>query len=257
MEKETLCLDVSCVVLAHEFVLHEGKRCTYPVERGTYGLVYVLSGEGEYRFLSGKRQRVEPGAVLLLSTHSAYTIETRGEFRHYTVNFLLHGEADMGDILCFSPTDTSTLEALFAEAAAAWKGKWAGHEMQTVGCVYRILSLLCAQNEGPHYARRLSPAKAYLDERYAEGVTTAALAALCRMSETHFRREWQRVFGETVMAYRDRVRLQVACAFLSDGVLSVSETAERCGFADVSYFVRFFKKKTGLTPAAYRRRRLW
>ncbi len=102
-------------------------------------------------------------------------------------------------------------------------------------------------------AHRLRRAKAYIDGHFAEPVTVEMLAALCHMSDTHFRREWQRAYGETVMAYRDRVCLTAARAFLLDGYLSVTETAEKCGFADVSYFVRFFKKKTGITPAAFRR----
>ena len=32
---------------------------------------------------------------------------------------------------------------------------------------------------------------------------------------------------------------------------TVSEIAEKCGFDDVSYFVRFFKKQTGTTPKKY------
>ena len=252
-ESEALQMDVAGVVLAHEFVLHDTKRCTYPVERGTYGLVYVNEGEGEYCFSSGKRHIATPGTVMLLSTHTAYTIKTKGAFRHYTVNFLLHGEGAISDYLAFHPTDPSPYALLFEEAALAWKKRQAGYEMQTIGCVYKILSLLCAEDGAPVAAHRLRPAKAYIDGHFAEPVTVEMLAALCHMSDTHFRREWQRAYGETVMAYRDRVRLTAARALLLGGYLSVTETAEKCGFADVSYFVRFFKKKTGITPAAFRR----
>ena len=252
-ENEALRMDIVRVVLAHEFVLHDTKRCTYPAERGTYGLVYVIEGEGEYRFFSGKRYTATPGTVMLLSTHTAYTIKTKGTFRHYTVNFLLHGEGRIEDYFAFRPADPSPCALLFEEAATAWKRRRAGHEMQTIGCVYKILSLLFAEDGAPVATRRLRPAKAYIDENYALPLTVGELAALCHMSDTHFRREWQRAYGETVMEYRDRVRLLAARAFLAGGYLSVTETAEKCGFADVSYFVRFFKKKTGITPAVFRR----
>ena len=31
------------------------------------------------------------------------------------------------------------------------------------------------------------------------------------------------------------------------------EIAEKCGFDDVSYFVRFFKKQTGITPGEFKK----
>jgi hypothetical protein len=38
---------------------------------------------------------------------------------------------------------------------------------------------------------------------------------------------------------------------LESGFYSVSEVAMRCGFDDVSYLCRFFKKHTGLTPLEF------
>ena len=35
-------------------------------------------------------------------------------------------------------------------------------------------------------------------------------------------------------------------------ILTIAEIAERCGFANTSHFTRFFREKTGQTPAAFR-----
>ncbi len=42
-----------------------------------------------------------------------------------------------------------------------------------------------------------------------------------------------------------------ACELLSAGKSSVTETAFACGFNDLSYFIRVFKRFQGVTPKQY------
>jgi AraC-like DNA-binding protein len=59
---------------------------------------------------------------------------------------------------------------------------------------------------------------------------------------------------QTPLAYRDGLRLAHAKELLLHAGATVGEAALACGFEDESYFVRFFKKQTGVTPGAYRKR---
>lgn len=54
------------------------------------------------------------------------------------------------------------------------------------------------------------------------------------------------------MQYRDAIRLYYAKEYLNSGYYTVTEIAEKCGFDDVSYFVRFFRKRTGTPPGTYK-----
>ena len=63
--------DIKRLRIAHEFTLDEIRTCEYPSGRGSYGLVYALSGEAQYRFSTGERVRVGRGDVLLLSADAA------------------------------------------------------------------------------------------------------------------------------------------------------------------------------------------
>ena len=56
------------------------------------------------------------------------------------------------------------------------------------------------------------------------------------------------------MQYRDSIRLYYAKEYPNSGYYTVSEIAEKCGFDDVSYFVRFFKKKAGFTPGEFKKK---
>ena len=48
------------------------------------------------------------------------------------------------------------------------------------------------------------------------------------------------------------LRFKKAKELLSGGFKPVVEIAAECGFCNPSYFVRSFKKYTGLTPCEYR-----
>ena len=56
----------------------------------------------------------------------------------------------------------------------------------------------------------------------------------------------------TAIDWIEIARLNLAKQLLKDRTIPVSEVAGRTGIPDQSYFSRFFKKKTGLTPSQYR-----
>lgn len=251
-------IDVKKIFIAHEFTLDSVRKCEYPNGRGSYGLVYPLEGEAEYRFSDGACITVKKGDCLLIFPESAYVIETNQFFRHYTVNFEIHQESSalesFSSFPCFlQSNDTEQLELTLKRLVSLWNGKQAGYEMQAVGLLYESLALFYTS-----YAKaigrkesRLLIAREYMEQHFNQPISLEDLARLSSMSVTNFRREWAKQYAEPPMQYRDSIRLYYAKEYLSCGYYSVSEVAKKCGFEDVSYFVRFFKKKVGVTPGAF------
>lgn len=66
---------------------------------------------------------------------------------------------------------------------------------------------------------------------------------LYELAQTHF--------GCSICEYVQLCRLNKAKELLSKLDLSVSEVSESVGFKDVNYFIRFFKKHTGITPKKF------
>lgn len=56
----------------------------------------------------------------------------------------------------------------------------------------------------------------------------------------------------TAIDWIEIARLNVAKKLLKDNEVSIAEVARLAGLEDQSYFSRFFKKRTGLTPSEYR-----
>lgn len=66
------------------------------------------------------------------------------------------------------------------------------------------------------------------------------------------------LFGEgedgSLIQYIHQQRVARAINVLASNKLSVSEIAWACGFTDPGYFARIFRKQTGMTPQAYRKK---
>lgn len=256
MFKNDFFLDVKRIQLAHEYTLDRVHRCEYLYGRGFYGLVYVLSGRAEYRFYTGERITVGGGDTLFLSPNAAYSIVTEKEFKHYTVNFDIHKETSrlcsLNNPYCLlKEASSDRIKRCFSRLTSIWMWKKAGFEMQAIGCLYDLLSVfyfdhITGQNEAAY--QRLLPAKEYIEQNFDQPITLEELAKLSNMSVTNFRREWKKYHTESPIGYRDRLRISYARELIMSGYYTVCEVAERCGFNDVSYFIRFFKKKTGNTP---------
>lgn len=56
----------------------------------------------------------------------------------------------------------------------------------------------------------------------------------------------------TCLSYLEKMRVNLSQLMLADTELQVSEIAERVGYLDPNYFIKVFKKHTGVTPSKYR-----
>lgn len=95
---------------------------------------------------------------------------------------------------------------------------------------------------------------AYLQENYARDITGAALTARFECSYDHMNRLFKKTTGSTITAFLNRLRISKAQQLLADGSCRLADVAERCGFHDIYYFSKVFKKIVGISPGAYARR---
>ena len=93
----------------------------------------------------------------------------------------------------------------------------------------------------------------YVRENYQYPISMEELADKCDMSYYAFSRFFKQATGKGFSEHLLDTRLSYAQkALLSEGS-SVSEIAAICGFEYVSYFIKKFKQKYGVTPLEYRK----
>ncbi|WP_243150810.1 helix-turn-helix domain-containing protein [Clostridium caseinilyticum] len=57
--------------------------------------------------------------------------------------------------------------------------------------------------------------------------------------------------GKTTTEYINEVRLKRSIKLLKDGNMNITEISINCGFNDVNYFSRLFKKSYGVSPTKF------
>lgn len=92
--------------------------------------------------------------------------------------------------------------------------------------------------------------------RLDEDLPLAALADAAGLSPYHFARAFKASTGLPPHRYQMMLRVEHAKAMLATTGLSVTETAHACGFASSQHMATVFRRMVGITPTAYRRKRL-
>lgn len=101
--------------------------------------------------------------------------------------------------------------------------------------------------------RRAIDAALWIEENAHEPIDLARAAAHAGSSPFHFLRVFAKVLGVTPHQYLLRARLRRAARLLADDDRSITDVALDVGFADLSNFVRTFRRAAGVSPRAFRR----
>lgn len=92
----------------------------------------------------------------------------------------------------------------------------------------------------------------YIHQNFGSPLSVGTLAAMESLSEPHYRACFRRSMGMSPVEYITDVRIRAAVRLLESTDKKLSEISKLCGYNDVYYFIRTFKKKTGVTPGKYR-----
>ncbi len=102
---------------------------------------------------------------------------------------------------------------------------------------------------------RMKAMLSYIEQHFWETVTVRQIAGSACISESECMRCFRRTIGMAPVAYLNSYRLQCAADLLRNTQLAVGAVACRCGFQEMSYFARAFRRVYGCTPSAYRNAR--
>lgn len=101
--------------------------------------------------------------------------------------------------------------------------------------------------------KRISMIHEYFLANYHKEFNLKELASLVSMAEGSLCRFFKEKAGCTPFEYLNRVKTDLACKFLLDEDMNITEVAMESGFNNLSHFNKQFKKNTGMTPSEYKK----
>ena len=89
---------------------------------------------------------------------------------------------------------------------------------------------------------------------YSKTLRLEDLADAAGLNPQYLCKAFKEVTGKTPIDYLNFYRVECAAEMLSIESMRVTEIAMACGFGDLSYFNRLFKRHKSMSPTAYRKR---
>lgn len=223
----------------------------------SYLAIYTQKGEGILH-LQGKSYPILPHSLMLLDCTIPQYYHTAScdcwEFQYVHFNggqcreFFTRTLALYGSPVFSCPLRVKTaFDRMFCSASDS------GSEEEHSEVIYRFLISLIregTQVDTPF----LKKIQDYVAENYTSAVNASDMAAFFHMSRTGFAAVFKKATGTSPKRYLDTYRMEAAKHLLDTTSLPIERIAEQCGFRDTSSFTRAFKRLTGISPFAFRRR---
>lgn len=235
-------------------------------------LLAVLDGEARF-YIDSDVIDARKGDMIIVAPYSVHHTTLFGNkcFRHICICFstdlicdrelsesIVNGNEALPCIIKKGDTASDVLQSYIADSYDASLNKNDGWELKVKGFVMLFFGTL--KENG--YIKKRTDAKRtnevfrkimkYIDEHYAEDVTSTDIAENLYISTSHFCRIFKQNFGHCFQKFLCMYRIEKAKAMLKNESLSISEISVLTGFKSFSYFSKMFKEYTAYTPSEYR-----
>ncbi|MES2629809.1 MAG: helix-turn-helix transcriptional regulator [Bacteroidota bacterium] len=264
------CSDLATHLVSHRFV-------NSPHKHDFFVNVLFTQGSGTHT-IDFNTYPVAPGYLFTMQPGQMHNWSLSPDcdgwvFFHSAAFFTEYNKVSLRDFPMFASFRSYPLTVLNGESAITC-GNWfrdifaqvSGNERWQKPRVAALATLLYAdisvhhredqQQPGNGYASYLEHFARELEQHFRTEKSVNAYASKLKLSEKHLNRVVRSSLGRSVSELiSERVVLEARRLLVHSG-MNVSEIAIELGFADVSYFVRFFRKHSGVTPLEFRGRHL-
>lgn len=105
-----------------------------------------------------------------------------------------------------------------------------------------------------HTDERVMEAQEYIEKNYQDAISIERLAAQYYMSIRNFIRRFEGATGNTPLEYLQRVRIEAAKKLLENSNDSMEHIAMQCGYDDIGFFRKIFKRHVAINPKEYQKK---
>ena len=221
-------------------------------------IVYVLNGAATYT-IDHHRYQLKQGSLLCVprgSLRSAYTHQ--GELMEcYSVSFQFF---DMKGEEGFLPLPVMNhigiqpgLISMYGDLNSSWLQRNPGYLIKSRALlmliILRLYELILFKEEPIVTDARISKAVRYITDHYSEDLNINSVAKVTGLHPNYFGVLFKNSTGLSFRTFLTEIRLNSAENLLKSGLHNISEVSIRCGFTDVCYFSRVYKKSRGISPS--------
>ncbi len=250
----------------------------YPHRHDFFEVLYLKKGSG-FHVIDGNNYEIKPPCVFFMSRGQAHKLELSQDIEGYififTADFYLLNRTDQNRLIEFpffytihqdnpplqleNESDIRFLENLFRKGIAEI-ARPEGYSVEmlrsildliltTCSARYQVSESLMNKGKGQILVKRFFH---FLEENHRKNLSLNEYAQMIGVTANHLTQTIKQLTGKTSsQIIKDKQLLEIKRLLVHTN-LSVSEIAGQLNFDDQSYFTKFFKRETGVTPLQYR-----
>ena len=229
-------------------------RWEAPAPRAHHFLAFEKEGVATHFLSDGRVLVASENTVHFLNRNDPYRVEVQ-RFGYSIVAEIIADNAP--DSFALDCSGDNTMSGLFTALLNARNDNLQSNRYRALGLIYEIFGLISRRQEAEYMTSsaegRLFAVRVYIQEHYSDpSLDMNALASISGVSAHQLSGLFRKKFGVSVWQYVIDTRIDAASKLLRSPGFSVGMVAEQCGFRDVYYFSRLFKKQMGVSPREYR-----
>ncbi len=167
------------------------------------------------------------------------------------------------NILIFDKIESEVPKNILRDLFFAIQKQNKGYEFEVLGLIHRFFSVIIEnelyvrqQKFSPKWEEKRNHLKTvlrFIRDNFSMEITLEDMANTIGLSKNYFSNFFKAETGKTPVEYLISYRIERATRKLLSSDLSTTQIAYDCGFSDLSYFIKTFKKEKGISPNAYRK----
>ncbi len=238
---------------------HDSKMC-YMNWHTNIEILYCTEGEG-FVNCETKRYPFSKGDIFVVNSNELHSFNTDGEMKYFCLildrDFCINNGIDTEYIRFTELIKDKELERLYNGVVEAYNYFGICRATKIRCAVLELLIRLrtChTQNSiGQHNDKnpnieRIKRAMVYIRQNLSKVITLDEISNHVGISKYYLTREFKKITGQSAFEYINILRCKEAKRMISEGQ-TVSSAARSCGFENLSYFSRTYKKYIGLSPS--------
>lgn len=227
---------------------------SHSAKRRVHHLAYHFSGENIH-IINGKETPINTDTLLFLSKNESYGFQCTSPTDSISIEFLADTDMESFTVDC---SGNSKIKNLFQTIASHRNFDDKNNLLLSLSLMYELFNEIDKLQQKKYKSsgekRRLSPAFDFIQEHFSdETIANETLAKMCSLSERRFITLFKDIYGTTPNQYIMHKKISLAETLLSSKIYSIKQISEMCGFSDIYYFSKAFKKHMNTTPSEYRK----
>lgn len=228
-------------------------------------ILYCTKGEGAM-LCAGKTYPLKSGDVFVVNSENTHMVSTLSTIEYHCLivdyNFLMASCIDVSRMeFCARINDDTLTECFMNIARVLFDVETMDTDFKinirikvlefmrylTANYVYTTDRSTIANPRSSHCKNAIK----YISKNFMRDITIDEIASHCMVNKSYLSRVFKKETGETMVDFTNMLRCNEARRLLSQGV-SIKEASASCGFNNLSYFSKIYKKNIGYLPSKER-----